>query len=217
MVLEVAGVDTPFLYDTGAQANCMTIETYKQFEHLRTPPANGSTRIIGAGDNNLGLQTIKLLPVKYKGQTYYESFMVCANLEYNIIGMPMINQLGLSYDAHNHQIFAIDAVSDALVVTSDTLIEAHQTRFVRARFGGEVQPFTTAIAQIHHPNYSTIIGGPAITKIEDGNLCPIAITNTGPADILIKRNDLIGTLEQIPGINNPSSSKGKSSTTSSGP
>ena len=96
LVLEVAGIDTPFLYDTGAQANCMTLETYEQFKHLRTPPANGSTRVVGAGDNNLGLQTIKILPVKYKGQTYYESFMVCANLEFNIIGMPMINQLGLS-------------------------------------------------------------------------------------------------------------------------
>lgn len=56
------------LYDTGAAATCLTLDTFRLY-FATAKRENHQTNIIGAGSNDLKLYGVYTLPVTYKGRT----------------------------------------------------------------------------------------------------------------------------------------------------
>ena len=139
ITIAIDGHEIPMLYDTGAAATCLTLKTFLRY-FPNAQRLNHQTKLVGAGNNNLDLYGIYYLPATYKGQSARGTFMVCQHLEQDILGIDLINDLGLSYDAKTQQVFAISRVPDTLVVTSQTTIQPFSTAVVFAQFKWTAQP-----------------------------------------------------------------------------
>ena len=88
--VEIDGHSLPFLCDSGAQVNTMSQAFFEQyFAHKRRQYlTHPGLRLVGAGNNPMGLSEVYYLPVKRAHKTEYISFCVVDNNEYNILGIP---------------------------------------------------------------------------------------------------------------------------------
>ena len=117
-------------------------------------------------------------------------------MDLNIIRVPQI--LGLNYDAVAREIFSVDNNSCLVSLLGPVTIPSHQTRVVTGLFHGNPQSFATPIATIALSDYPWLLGGPAITKIDQNRQCSIVLTNAGPQDLQLKKGDLLGQAEYLP-------------------
>ena len=123
ILLKEGGVDIPVLYDTGAAVTCLSRATFdKHFTHYQR--RNHSAGVKGAGDNDLDLYGVYSIPVQWKNKKEVQGqFMVCNNLDIDLIGIDLINDLGISYDAKAQQVFSISDEPNVLKVTGETTLK----------------------------------------------------------------------------------------------
>jgi hypothetical protein len=198
--ITIDGVTLEVLFDTGAQVNCLTSNTFNRFlphlAKLGRQPNPG--RVNGAGNNQLGLNAIHKWPVTCNGKVTLQEFWICENLDDNIVGIPFMNAFGLAYNAVERRVMNVSHMAPkTLTLANDLVIEPHQTRVVRAYVHGDVPAFATTIATIGNPDHPLLFGGPALTDVDNYNFCTIAITNAGPQQVVMARNYPIGTIEHL--------------------
>jgi hypothetical protein len=177
----IDGLTLDVLFDTGAQVSCLTTGTYRRLLPYLKPngriPHHGGS-VSGAGDNQLGLNSVHKWKVTCNGKTSLQEFWICDHIGDNIVGIPFMNAFGLAYNAVERRVMNLNHMAPkTLTLANDLVIEPHQTRVVRAYAHGDVPPFATTIATIGHPDHPLLFGGPALTEVDDYNFCTIAITN----------------------------------------
>ena len=204
ILLKVGGVEIPVLYDTGAAVTCLSRATFeKHFRHYQRHN-HSSVGVKGAGDNNLDLYGIYTIPVQWKNKKEVQGqFMVCNELDIDLIGIDLINELGISYDAKAQQVFSISDEPNVLKVTGETTLKELQTSVVKVRYTGPLTPFATQVVTIASPNHRHLMGGPAIVEFNKNKVCLVAITNTAPYPITLRQNEFIGALDQWTEVGEP--------------
>ncbi len=104
--------------------------------------------------------------------------------------------MGLSYDAEVQQVFSVTHMPNHyLSCTQDVDFAPHQTKVIRVQAHGNLPAFTHVLATVAHPDHHTLFGGPALTSVDQQNLCTIMITNSGPYEVNLQRGSPLGTLE----------------------
>jgi hypothetical protein len=153
--------------------------------------------LLGAGNNSLGLNEVYHLPVKRNGRTVFIAFNVAEHNEHNIIGIPAMQALDMTYDAKSQQVFVVDEQSSDVTAMTDVVLQPHQTRVLKGRYHGPAKSFTSYLATVNISHLPGAIGGPGLTEVDSNHTCNIAITNAGLAEIRIPRGCRIATLEAI--------------------
>ena len=96
ILLNIGGVEIPVLYDTGAAVTCLSRATFNK-HFTKYQQRNHSSRVKGAGNNNLGLYGVYTIPVKYNNTKEVQvQFMVFNNLDVDLIWINLINNIGIS-------------------------------------------------------------------------------------------------------------------------
>ena len=117
ILLKVDGVEIPVLYVTGASVTCLSRAIFEKY-FTNAQRRNHYTSVKGAGNNDLGGYGVYSLPVKYKDKKEeYGQFMLGNNLDVDLIGIDLINKLGISYDAKTQQVFSTSDEPNILQVT----------------------------------------------------------------------------------------------------
>ena len=114
--------------------------------------------------------------------------MACEHLDDDILGINLIHDLGMSYDAKAQEIFTISDDQDQLVATGETTISPFSMTTITAKYTGHAATFMST--RLRH-----LQGGPALVKFNDHRVCYLAITNTAPYSVTIGRNEVIGGLD----------------------
>ena len=194
-LLKVGGVEIPVLYDTGTAVTCLSSATFNK-HFTRFQCRNHSAGVKGAGDNDLGIYGVYTIPVQWKNKKEIPGqFMVCNNLDVDLIGIDLISELGIAYDAKAQQVFSISDELDILQVTGETELPALRTSVVTVRYTGNLTPFTTPVATIASPHHRHLTGGPALVSFNHNKVCKVAITNTAPYPVTLRQNEFIGALD----------------------
>ena len=202
VTIRINGQDIPMLYDTGAAATCLTLKTFqKYFSHAQR--SNHQTNVIGAGNNDLKLYGAYTLPVSYKNRQALGTFLVCERLDDDILGIDLIDALGMSYDAKAQQIFTISDMEDQLIATGETTISPFSTTTITAKYTGHIDPYATHVVTVMSQRLRHLQGGPALVKFNDLKTCRIAVTNTAPYSVTIGRQEFIRGLDQWNNVNEP--------------
>ena len=77
---------------TSAALTCLTVAMFhKHFSHFKR--RNHSTGVKGASDNDLGLYGVYTLPISYKGKIIEGKFVVCSNLDVDLLAIDIIGNL----------------------------------------------------------------------------------------------------------------------------
>ena len=195
ILLKVGGVEIPVLYDTGAAVTCLSKPTYEKY-FTRFQRINHNAGVKGAAGNTLGLSGVYKIPVQWKNKKALGQFMVCDHLDLDLIGIDLINELGISYDAKAQQVFTISEEPNALQTTGEVELPALQTSVITARYTGHLTAYTTPVVTIAPPQHRHVTGGPAIVTFNEHNVCQVAITNTAPYPITLRRGEFLGSLDQ---------------------
>ena len=104
--------------------------------------------------------------------------------------------MGLSYDAEAQHVFSVAHLPNHyLSCTQDVDLAPHQTKVIGAQAHGTVPAFSHVLATVVHPDHPTLFGGPALTSVDQQNLCTIAVTNSGPYEVNLQQGSPLGTLE----------------------
>ena len=186
------------LYDTGAMSACLSKDTYdKCFQHKPIDTTTGfEARAAGNFDLNvLGTVTFKL---QVKDTILDHEFLICKGVNDDIMSIRLANQLQLSYDANSQIIWAIAPIQNSLVVHHRILLPAQSTAIISTKFQGSWDTSATYVATLHNPRTGFVVGGPALVDIKDDRTCQVAVINTAPFDIQLKRNNFIGAIEALP-------------------
>ena len=198
LALEIDGIEIPFLYDSGAQTGTISKETFDRYFANRRYARKPGPRILGAGNNNLGLSDCYTMPVRCRGQSYLVDFCVANDMDINVLGVPQLQLLDLNYDAVAREIFSVDNDSSLVSLLGPLTIPPHETRVVTGRFHGNPQSFMTPIVTVASADYPWLLGGPAITEIDQNGRCSLVLTNSGPQDLHLGKGDLLGQIEYLP-------------------
>ena len=199
LMINLDGTEIEFMYDTGATVSTISKQVFdRYFNYPRRSKfrKQGGPVIVGAGANPI-TSTTYFLPVTVNGKSAIHPFNVANNIELCLIGTPFLQAFNLSYDADQQEIFAVNPDSATLTVGATYTWGPYETRVIGARFLGHTQSFTTQIATLGNPDYGSLIGGPAITSVDQNGICQIAVTNSAPFEVTIPKNTPIGTLEQL--------------------
>ena len=122
--------------------------------------------------------------------------MVCDHLDNDILGIDLIHDLGMSYNAKAQQIFTISDVDDQLVATGENTNSRFSTTTITAKYTGHIDPYDTHEATVMSTRLRHLQGGPALVRFNDHRVCYLAITNTAPYSVTIGLNEFIGGLDQ---------------------
>ena len=202
ITIDIDGYKIPMLYDMGAAATCLTLDTFQRY-FPNAIRENHQTNITGAGNNDIKLYGVYTLLFTNKGQTTFVTYMACEHLDGDILGIDLINELGMSYNAITQQVFAISDAKDTLVATGKVTIGPISTKVVMARYTGHINPLATHVAPVMSSRIRHLQGGPAIVKFPDHKICKLAITNTPPYKVNFGRNEFIGGLDQWTRVESP--------------
>ena len=203
ILLKVDGVEIPVLYVTGASVTCLSRAIFEKY-FTNAQRRNHYTSVKGAGNNDLGGYGVYSLPVKYKDKKEeYGQFMLGNNLDVDLIGIDLINNLGISYDAKTQQVFSTSDEPNILQVTGEHTILAFSTQVLMVRFTVQITPLTTPVATIVSPRHRHLTGGPALVSFDNKRVCKVAITNTAPYAINLGQNEFISTLHQWTDVDTP--------------
>ena len=83
-----------------------------------------------------------------------KEFLVCENINNNIMGINLANALELSYDACTQQLFSIAPIDNSLVTHRGVLLPALSTSLVSAKFTGEWEEQVTYVAILYNQRTS---------------------------------------------------------------
>ena len=90
------------------------------------------------------------------------TFLVCEHLDDDILGIDLINNVGISYYATAQQVFAISDAKDTLVATRETAIRPFSTKITMAGYLSHLNPSATHVATIILPRLRYLLGGPVL-------------------------------------------------------
>ena len=121
----------------------------------------------------------------------------------DILGINLINALGMSYDAKAQQIFTISDMEDQLIATGETTISPFSTTTITAKYTGHIDPYATHVVTVMSRRLCHLQGGPALVKLNDHRVCRIPVTNTAPYSVTIGCHKFIGGLDQWNNVDEP--------------
>jgi hypothetical protein len=181
--LLVNGRVVDFLYDTGAITTCISKEEYqRQFHGQMIQPREGS--LSGASDVDLRLQGFFPAHIQYQGQDFIHPINVCGQVGDNLMGIDLINKLGLLYRASTNSLFVITMDEEGWLVTrQETTFKPQSVTILNLRTpGGKVKPDKEEriIVQVEHWSFPNLTGGPALATRRTNGHCVVAITNVAP-------------------------------------
>ena len=98
------------------------------------------------------------IPVQWKDKKALGQFMVCEHLDLDLIGIDLINELGISYDARAQQVFSISKEDNVLVSTGEVELPGLQTSVITAWISGHITAYKTPVVTIAPPQHPHLTG-----------------------------------------------------------
>ena len=129
--------------------------------------------------------------------------MVCNNLDVDLIGIDLINEVGISYNAKVQQVFSLSDKPNILQMPGENTSNTFSTSILKVRYTGQLTPFSTLVATIASPRHRYVTGGPTLVSFDQHGVCKVAITDMAPYVITLLKNEFIGTLDQWTDVDTP--------------
>ena len=194
----INGIKVNLLYDTGAMSSCLTSETYER--HFSHKKVDNHQNVSASADCNmdLGVLGTAVFEISVRGATLSHKFLVCKGINDDIMSIGLANQLEISYNPHTQKLCVIAPVQNSLVLHQQTLIPAQSAAVVATKLHGNWHPEAVYVATLHNPQTRFVVGRPALVSINDQQFCDVAVFNVAPYDILLKRGDFMGAIEEVP-------------------
>ena len=127
---------------------------------------------------------------------------VCEKVNDNLLGIDLINKLGLSFRANGNVLFAIAEETQSWFTTRhEHTFKAQSVTLVTLKAAPKpdhIERERTMIAYVENGAFPSLTGGPALTRITKDNSCVVAITNVAPYDVFCPRRTTLARAEELP-------------------
>ena len=199
--MTINGQKASCLYDTGASRSIIRASTMRQFfgnNWQQQRFTKGTSNLRGAGNEILKCIGIYTLDFELVGHKMKHDFHVIINCNEDILGIDLINKYCLGYDAKTQQVYkdTLRTEENVATISSEVNLPALSTTVVKARFNGrDVKKEGYYIASIAHPEFGTLMGGPALVTISKDKGMYLKVINSGPVDIRLRRGEAIAEIE----------------------
>ena len=202
--IAVGNKNTSWLFDTGAQRTCMST---KQFRELVPPDQRRKLpqqlAMSGAGGQDLGFRGCYAIKMKIKGKEIEHPVVVLDTLKDLIMGIDLMHQHGLAYDAKSREVFFQDARPEwrhgVLATIDDICIPALSTKRVGLRatteFGEHLKNEEIISTIQMQQDEKILFGASALCKTDSNSVVQFPVTNCAPYDVWIKRKSVIGVID----------------------
>ena len=210
----VSGTENfPWLYDTGAQATCLSEKLFRKIPINIRPPKIKTNRIfVGAGGQSLQPVGVYVLPFTWtdkKGNSLTVQHEVVVMKDLNsgaIMGMDLIRSLGVVYFNQSHEFHFEKSWTDKrpfevgeIVTSQEMFLPAHSSQSVRVSTKQEGFkrhcPQITSIAEIHCQDYQQIMGPQGVIIPDHQGKIVVVLQNCSDVDVKLPRGTLIGSIE----------------------
>jgi hypothetical protein len=220
ITMQVQGVTSSWLFDTGAAASVMSLSEFRKISPDNRPvklPAmlNLST----ASADSLNIVGVYNLSFSMKGKTIQNPVYVCSNLNQKaIIGMDVIKKFGLIYSPlketfhfedtpiNSNYFFQPKMPSNRSAVASLTVVKTVKippltsiSLSVSSLSSDHYRPppGMLGLAHIGTPSLPYLNGGPGLVETNRLGEVTVRINNCSPVELKIERNTEIGFLESV--------------------
>ena len=210
----VSGTENfPWLYDTGAQATCLSEKLFRKIPINIRPPKVKTNRIfVGAGGQPLQPVGVYVLPFTWtdrKGNSLTVQHEVVVMKDLNsgaIMGMDLIRSLGIVYFNQSHEFHFEKSWTDKrpfevgeIVTSQEMFLPAHSSQSVRVSTKQEGFkrhcPQITSIAEIHCKDYKQIMGPQGVVIPDHQGKIVIVLQNCSDVDVKCQEVHLLATLK----------------------
>jgi putative transposase len=145
------------------------------------------------------------IPLVTEGQQVKHPFFVVKGLsEPMIVGIDLIQKHGIRYCPVQRTFSTTDQghwQTGHLKVRQETKIPPFSVRQVKTRVvtdaGGSPSSAHTCLVHVTANDLPLITGGPALLQTDGQGVCLIEVTNCGPLEVELQRNDFVGHVENI--------------------
>ena len=196
------GRSIPFLYDTGADCSVISRATFQNIPQNNRPhKMRQDFSLKSASKNSLKIDGRYLMNVEVANKRLLHPIFVCENLtQPAIMGMDLINKLGLNFNCINKQ-FTIEKDDTAVVISTLSAesippLTAQPIR-VRVQNQSKIDRSRTGVAWINSVRYPLLSGGPGLVDLNSEYECTVLLKNCSPVTIEIDRGESIGNFEQV--------------------
>ena len=205
---QLGQLQLPMLYDTGSSITCISEQVFRRLPpdsrpHKQVMPVNSMFQT--AGGQNLRVRGLYNMPLKILDKTISHPVYVISDLnEQGILGIDFINKNGLNYNPQRqgfHWEGDQNWFTGSLRNTKEVTIAALSSHILHTNMISEyqhkIEKDNLCIATITNPERPWLMGGPALVMADSNGQCHVEIFNSTPAEIIIKRNEFIGIIENI--------------------
>ena len=203
------GMVSNWLFDTGAEVCCMSINEFRKIKIEKRPTKMQMYKDLRcASSNKLTVKGTYLMNLNILGRKIQQIVYVCENLGQNaILGIDAIEKLGLIYSAKQKQFRFekenVDFKIGKLVALSAHSVPALSSQPIRVSAlemcGRRLPAGATAVATVHAPHAPLLSGGPGLVTTNQLGEVTLLMQNCAPNTTYIARGDVLGTIECIQG------------------
>lgn len=205
--VKINGHEVNALIDTGATLSCLSQKTFRKVfaQGKRPSRTTDAHKVRSANGSHFKVEGTYQIPFSISGKNYDFPTTVFANITSDmVLGIDFMHASGLSYDAGRRELFRSDKTShwksaDMELnedVTLNPISNAVVTINVITRDQARPGRACTAVATVNS-NEHVITGGPALIQINKMGQAQMEIFNCNAYPLTIKRDSIIGMVEQI--------------------
>ena len=201
------GVSTRWLYDTGADVSVINVKLFNEIKKRgKIVQLDKGVNLTTASKDSLKIQGRYNLKLNVLGQSVINPIYVCENLnQMAIMGIDLMRKLNLTYNfkKSEFQINSISPVSSQilLVTKSSEKIPALTARPLRLQGttqDGQRPPLgAMAIAKIQNDEFPCLYADKGLVSPNRNGEVTVWVKNCHPFDILLERNEGVGSLEIV--------------------
>ncbi|MGV0986793.1 MAG: reverse transcriptase family protein, partial [Limnohabitans sp.] len=207
--IKANGIVSPWLFDSGAQISCMSLNEFRKIKVENRPSKLDIQKDLRCASNNrLTVKGSYLMDLNVFDRKIKQVVFVCENLgQPAILGIDAIEKLGLIYSTRTKKFFfeneSFDFNSGKLTAISAHIIPPFSALPLRVHAvtatGARPPAGLTAVATIGSPLLPLLSGGPGLVQTTQGGDVTVMIQNCAPTEMHISRGDILGSIECIEG------------------
>jgi len=197
--LSIGGVSDNWLYDTGAAVSVISYSFWKNLKGHQGIKAKNIGSLSSANSSSIEVLDRRLLEITYKNTTKTISVYIARQLnERAIAGMDLINALGICYDPRSSSfISAIEETTTNVFTSSEVYLRPFQAIPIRVRLADWDTADTTAILQLHAPEWPALFANPGVYTVFDKDKSTLMLKNCDGTEVKLPRGYPIGTATPV--------------------
>ena len=204
------GQISPWLFDTGAEVCCMSINEFRKIPIDKRPQKlHMHKELRCASSNQLRVKGSFLMTLSVMNREIQQTVHVIENLgQPAILGIDAIEKLGLTYSAKQKQfyfenenwnfkkgnLFALSAHNVPPMTAQPIRVSALESTGFRPPAG------VTAVATIHAPHAPSLQGGPGLVTTNQLGEVTVMLYNCAMHEVQVDRGDILGSIECVQGM-----------------